>query len=285
MWIYFIWKGVVCISVILSFYLGWHMAVRARTLRWKKFYETIRTESVSRESVRSASGYDPFEVVKIVSEKAGIAVPSFYVLRENNSFEIAATFRHKEKSVIVFDEWYLINTSSKMFEGIIAHEIGHIVKNSTIRYLKYGLLGFVYCALYFLAALAWNAIFGTTVIFATVPDETVIGVFSTIAVISLFLSAGCYVLHKVLHRREEYFADRAALSYTRYPLYFLSWLSIMDSINKETYGGAILGELRKIWENFFYNAHPPILKRVKAVKNIMEKKLGHPILMDFGYKA
>jgi len=260
MWIYFVWKEIVCLSVLLSFCLGWHTAVRARTLRWEKFYETIRTESVSRESIRSTSGYDPFEVVKIVSEKAGIAIPEFFVLRENNLFEIAATFQHKGKAVIVFKEWCLIETSSKMFEGIIAHEIGHIVKNSTIRYLKYGLLGFVYCALYFLAALVLN------VIFAAVPGETVARVLSAIIVISLFLSAGCYVLYKVLHRREEYFADRKALSYTRYPLYFLSWLSIMG-------------------ENFFYNAHPPIPKRVEAVKNIMEKKLGYPILMDFGYKA
>lgn len=256
------WVLAVCIGVV--FCRGFYsevLRIRKKTfLEW----ECYRCEQVCPVEVFGFAGYDPFEVVRQVSVRAGIS-PMELLIVECSLY--ARILYQGKKAVVVCGELFLRETSEKEFEGVVAHEIGHFVnfKDSLYWYTWYSFAGFFACVT-FLCIVSFISFFLGVFVFVSLHFVIMVALAFLGAVL---LATICFGVHKILEKKREYGADKKALSLTRYPWDFVNVLSKIarEEDLRAVTKNAIAAEQKKK-----HGTHPPMRKRIEVAKKILEKR-------------
>ncbi len=209
-------------------------------------------------------------------------VPEVYVM-EDEAINAFATGYKPEKSAICVTTGLLKHLNREETEGVIAHEISHILhKDTLVMTLTSAILG----AIMVIQILSWKI--GLSTLRYSYPRKRKNGglqlalLLLFIALIAtLFAFLGRIVLFAV-SRSREYLADATSAQLTRNPFALASALKKIYKMNKNKMKKANIANAhlfisdplkRKInekEENFFTNlfsTHPPIHKRIALLEN------------------
>lgn len=206
---------------------------------------------------------------------SGLPMPKLYVVEDPapNAF---ATGRNPKNSVVCVTTGLLQMMDYYQLEGVIAHEMAHI-KNYDIllQTVASVLIGFVLILSHFFTRMLW---FGGGRRRGG-RDGGGNAIFMLIGLVFVILApiAG-QLLKMALSRNREYLADATGVEFTRNPeglasaLEKLGGIQIpMRSANSATEGLYIVTPLqaeKKKEKESWFSTHPPIAKRVEALRNI-----------------
>lgn len=233
------------------------------------FLKKCRSARVSNTHLAAKLNYNPFEIVLEVSRRAGISPPEVLIVPKLTGN--AAIMSVCGKNVLVCKLSLLRRCSPEEFEGVVAHEIGHLFLGKIRRFLMYGIpvvfSQIVWCTIISGVTMMLHP---TSEIFrATTP------IFFALLV-AFVVGRGCL---RFFERREEFAADKIALSLTRYPSAFVCFLSRIKrketayeypAIQSVVYG--MFFRTRNHLTAFLYDIHPPGWKRAAAAQKILKKQ-------------
>lgn len=227
-------------------------------------------------------------IVEEISIACGIKnVPKVYIMEDENINAFAAGFK-QEDSVICVTRGLLNNLNREETEGVIAHEVSHIINKDTLLMTTVSaILGTMVLVQLF----AWRSLrfvgwlgprgskrkekdSGAYIILALLVIAVVATLFSLIGRITVF----------AVSRAREYLADAKAVELTRNPRGLsgaLRKIAKLQKIRGKTKGATIAtahlfisDPLRRNVNNkegFFadlFSTHPPIHKRIAVLENI-----------------
>lgn len=210
-----------------------------------------------------------YDIVEEVSCAAGLKqVPSIYIIKENspNAF---ATGLSPDKSAIAVTTALLKKLNREELEGVIAHEIAHIVCFD--------------CRLSTVTIAAISAIlFLSDFIFIDVDDDTP-PIVAIVGIIFLILSPFIgYAIHFAISRNREYNADCMAVNFTRNPRGLKSALlkidndpDVVDNISTSCGSMYIADPFKKKFKDGkkvkkanIFSTHPSIESRIERLDNM-----------------
>ena len=209
-----------------------------------------------------------YTVVENLSMAAQIPKPKLYVIEDSapNAF---ATGRDPEHAVVCATTGLLQKLDRSELEGVIAHELSHI------KYFDIRLMSLVTILIGMVTLLAdWllRSSRGRR-------REKASALFFTLAIILALLSPLIANLIKLaISRRREFLADAGSAMLTRYPHGLAMALEKisqdrepLEVANKATAHLYITNPLKNLhqgvgWFASFFNTHPPIKERIKALE-------------------
>jgi Zn-dependent protease with chaperone function len=212
-------------------------------------------------------GYDPFEIVRQVSLRAGIVPVELLIVSHHSS--LATVLLLGNKAVIVCDKSFVANMTEREFEGVVAHEVGHYMnfEDSLYRFTQHSFVGLLACGTSLFIMLGGALFLGIFL-----PSEFLVN-FSTVAVSAslgaVLLAAACLGTHRVLQKKREFSADKRALSLTRYPWDFVNILSKIASAEDSCVNESRITEVPPVKK---FNTHPPMKIRIKVIKQILRNR-------------
>lgn len=256
------WALAVCVGVIFcSEFYSEVLKTRKKTfIEWGCY----KCKQVGPVGISRFVGYDPFEVVRQVSLRAGIAPVELIIVE--HSLCASIVYQGKE-AAIVCSELFLREISEKEFEGVVAHEIGHFVnfEDSLYRFMWYSFVGFLSCGTFLFSAFLISFFLG---VFVPVnPHFVDMAVRASCG--AVLLTAVCFGVHRVLEKKREYGADKKALSLTRYPWDFVN---VLSKIAGEEDLWAVFENTIAATQSKTHDTHPPTRKRIKAVQRILRNQ-------------
>ena len=147
--------------------------------------------------------YNILEEIAIASGQAKI--PKLYILDSPimNAYACGMT---PEKSSIVISKALIERLSRDELQGVIAHEMSHIINRDTTYLLCSGLL--------FIIAAGFTAVLFRSLRGGSGKGK---GFILILALISLVGQGICFIMFMLISRKREYLADACASQYTRYP--------------------------------------------------------------------
>jgi heat shock protein HtpX len=240
-------KGVVIalvVSLIMNFGSYWYS-------------DTIVLSMYNARPVTASQSPALYEVVKALSDKAGIPVPKIYIIPENtpNAF---ATGRDENHAAVAVTSGILKILNRDELEGVIAHELSHIKH----RDILIGTMAATIASAVVLLS-RWTLFFGSG-------DDS--GMLKTIAV-AIIAPVAATLIQMAISRSREYEADTGAASVSGKPEALASALAKlslsarrqpMDAhpstahmfIVNPLSGGTIMG---------LFSTHPPPEKRIERL--------------------
>lgn len=209
--------------------------------------------------------YNPFKIVKQVALRARIIPPELLVIPEFPHGIGAFCLGH----FIVCSYSFIKDVSEKEFEGVIGHEIGHLINKTEVlfRLARYLYLGFLWGGGFLLFSVLG---FVSLKIWEGEPLLSVDFIFLAGFLFYYLLLCGlCFSAYRVLSKRREFFADKRALLLTRYPQDFVNRLVKIlfeeEHLCKEP-GFVGLQQPETL------HTHPSTNKRIMAAKRILKKR-------------
>ncbi len=224
------------------------------------------------------------QLYNVVEEMAIAAnlpkIPKIFIVNEQapNAF---ATGRKPENSVVAVTAGLLSQLNRNELQGVIAHEISHIV-NRDVLFMTFAgiMLGMiviiseVFTRGYFYGGGSLNRYKNKSS--SNGNEQLILIVFSIIfAITAPFLAQ---LLYFAISRKREYLADASAVRLTRYPEGLANALEKLSqnrfnliSANKATAGMYIVNPLKKTGMQIedLTSTHPPISERIKILRGMM----------------
>jgi len=209
-------------------------------------------------------------------------MPKIYIVNEQapNAF---ATGRNPENSVVAVTAGLLSQLNRDELQGVIAHEISHIV-NRDILFMTFAgiMLGVIVIISEIFVRGHWiGANSGSLNRYKNKSsgggnEQIILLVFSIVFAISAPIIA--QLLYFAISRKREYLADASGVRLTRYPEGLASALEKLsqnrfnlNTANKATAGLYIVNPLKKTGMQIsdLSSTHPPITERIKILRGMM----------------
>ena len=212
--------------------------------------------------------FDCYTILENLSIQEGIQSPKLYVI-DDESPNAFATGRNPSNSAVVVTKGLLNKLNKNELEGVIAHELAHILNRDTLLMtVVVVLIGLMTIILDFMIRMT---MFGR--------DRNAILIIA-IVVIAILTPIVLSMLKMAISRKREYLADATAAIYTRYPEGLASALEKISkdprplkNANTATAHLFIsdpfhITEKKNIFSKFhhLFDTHPPIEKRVRALR-------------------
>lgn len=198
---------------------------------------------------------------------SGLPKPKLYVI-EDLSPNAFATGRNPENAVICVTTGLLSKLDKYELEGVIAHELSHIKNYDILLFTVVSIfVGFVCILSDFLLRFSFRRSRGS--------DNKSGTIIMLISILFLILSPIFSMLMKLaISRKREFLADASAIEITRNPEGLINALKKIsedndpvDSAQKSTAHMYISNPFKKK-ENSLWATHPPVEKRIEALRNI-----------------
>jgi heat shock protein HtpX len=215
-----------------------------------------------------------YRLLENLAITAGLPTPKLYIINDTamNAF---ATGRNPEHSAIALTTGIISRLDQSELEGVIAHELSHIGNRDTlIQTISVVLVGLVaLLADWFLRISFWRDVGGRN----NNNDNGQLGVILGIIAIVLAILAPIFVqlLHLAISRKREYLADASGALLTRYPEGLASALDKISNdteplevANRATAHLFISNPLKGGGAKDFFSTHPPINKRIAALRGM-----------------
>ena len=241
-------------------------------------------QNVTIKEIVETAGYNPFETVERVANKAGIPTPDLLIFRESEDTFFIGAMDCGERTTIITQTLFIEQTPEYLFESAVAHEIGHLLmlKHSLWRHVEYAEFGFINCSSELFRFGIVFAIGADILYLISLPPSMAmvfgIGVVFAAGALSRILEWCCIPLHSALLRREEYAADKKALSLLPVPEALALMLFILSQINESEppFTNGVTGVCQRLlW--VIFRDHPPIQKRIKVLQRILRKNYGRDV--------
>ncbi|MFZ1290375.1 MAG: M48 family metallopeptidase [Melioribacteraceae bacterium] len=224
-----------------------------------------------------------FNIVEEMKIAANLPkMPKIYIVNEQapNAF---ATGRNPENSVVAVTAGLLSQLNRDELQGVIAHEISHIV-NRDILFMTFAgiMLGVIVIISEIFVRGHWiGANSGSLNRYKNKSsgggnEQIILLVFSIVFAISAPIIA--QLLYFAISRKREYLADASGVRLTRYPEGLASALEKLsqnrfnlNTANKATAGLYIVNPLKKTGMQIsdLSSTHPPITERIKILRGMM----------------
>jgi len=218
-----------------------------------------------------------FNIVEEMKISANLPyMPKVYVIPDSspNAF---ATGRNPEKSSIVVTAGLLTILNRDELQGVIAHEMSHIL-NRDILFMTFAgvMLGSIVMLSHFFLRSFWLGGSSKKRYSSSTSSKGGIPILIIAVSLSIFAPILARILYFSISRKREYLADASAVRLTRYPPGLASALEkisssplVMEHANKATSAFYISDPyLNK--KNMFFSSgtHPPIEKRISILKSL-----------------
>lgn len=234
---------------------------------WLGYYysDKIAIASVGAKPANLSMHRQYYHSVEGLSMAAGLPMPKLYVMK-NDSINAFATGRNPENAVVCVTTGALEKLNKQEFEGVLAHELGHVA-NFDIRFMTIAtiLVGMIAIAAeVFLRTLwitksndenRWNAIL------------MVIGI-----ILAILAPVIVQLVQLAISRKREYTADATAVKFTRYPPGLINALKKIKDDKPMKVSKAVAPLFmsdpfrRKI--SGLFSTHPPIEERIKVLERM-----------------
>ena len=215
-------------------------------------------------------------LVENMSIQLGIAMPEVYVI-DTPSLNAFAAGYNPNKALIGVTSGLLEHLNKQELEGVIAHEMSHIVNHDTkIATLVFALLVGIALMLDMGRILAW---------FGAGDDDNRGNLIVWLAVVALTIVVSIlgYLLQAAISRRREYMADHTGASITRYPEGLAAALRKIQAVGSEietkresAVAHLFLNSPVKAKKQRFLNlfsTHPPLEDRIAALEELKQAGL------------
>ena len=226
-----------------------------------------------------------FNVVEEMTIAAGLPeMPKIYIINDHapNAF---ATGRSPQTASIAVTAGLLARLNRDELQGVVAHEISHILHRDILFVTLAGIMlgSIVLLSQVFLRGMFYGSVGGSRRRYSASGEgggqaQLVMLVIAIVAAILAPLMA--YLLYFALSRRREYFADADAARLTRYPEGLASALEKIASdpspqlatVNKVTAPMYIVNPFKKEGQmklSDLTSTHPPISERIRILRGMM----------------
>ena len=227
-----------------------------------------------------------FNVVEEMKIAAGLpAMPKIYIINDPapNAF---ATGRNPKNASVAVTAGLLARLNRDELQGVIAHEISHIINRDILFVTLAGIMlgSIVLLSQVFLRGMFYSSMTGSRRRYSSGGKgggqaQIVMLVIAIVAAIVAPIMA--YLLYYALSRKREYLADAGAARLTRYPEGLASALEKiagdpspqMAAVNKVTAPMYIANPFKKKGQRKLSNltsTHPPISERIKILRNLSQ---------------
>lgn len=224
-----------------------------------------------------------FNVVEEMKIAAGLpAMPKIYIINDTapNAF---ATGRSPKSASVAVTAGLLGRLNRDELQGVIAHEISHIVHRDILFITLAGIMlgSIVLLSQVFLRGMLYGSMTGSRRRFSGGKGgEQAQIVFIIIALLAAILAPlFAYLLYFALSRRREYLADASAVRLTRYPEGLASALEKiandpspqLKTVNKVTAPMYIINPFKSKKQmklSDLTSTHPPISERIRILRNM-----------------
>ena len=227
-----------------------------------------------------------FNVVEEMKIAAGLpAMPKIYIINDPapNAF---ATGRNPQNASVAVTAGLLARLNRDELQGVIAHEISHIVHRDILFVTLAGIMlgSIVLLSQVFLRGMFYSSMSGSRRRYSSGGKgggqaQIVMLVIAIVAAIVAPMMA--YLLYFALSRRREYLADAGAARLTRYPEGLASALEKiagdpspqLETVNKVTAPMYIVNPFKKKTQmklSDLTSTHPPISERIKILRNMSQ---------------
>ena len=227
-----------------------------------------------------------FNVVEEMKIAAGLpAMPKIYIINDPapNAF---ATGRNPKNASVAVTAGLLARLNRDELQGVIAHEISHIINRDILFVTLAGIMlgSIVLLSQVFLRGMFYSSMTGSRRRYSSGGKgggqaQIVMLVIAIVAAIAAPIMA--YLLYYALSRKREYLADAGAARLTRYPEGLASALEKiagdpspqMATVNKVTAPMYIANPFKKKGQRKLSNltsTHPPISERIKILRNLSQ---------------
>ena len=199
------------------------------------------------------------DTVESLSIAGGIPSPKIYVMKSQmiNAF---ATGKDPKHSSICLTTGAIEKLDREELEGVIGHELGHII-NYDMRYMMIAslLLAVIIALTNFAVRVSWFS------------DREREG--SAIVIVGILLAILAPIFGKLIQlaisRKREFLADATSVKLTRYPQGLISALRKIQKENKILDAPSMTSALW-IWEpRSLFSTHPPIEERIKRLEKMI----------------
>ena len=225
-----------------------------------------------------------FNVVEEIAISAGLPIPKVYIIADPapNAF---ATGRKPETASIAVTAGLLGRLNRDELQGVIAHEMSHILHRDILFVTLAGIMlgSIVLLSQVFLRGMFYSSMVGSRRRYSSSSSgggqaQLVMVVIAILAAILVPIMA--YLLYFALSRKREYLADAGAARLTRYPEGLASALGKIAndkspqlvSVNKVTAPMYIINPFKKkgkaVKLSDLSSTHPPISERIKILRNM-----------------
>ncbi|MCD4820235.1 MAG: M48 family metallopeptidase [Candidatus Cloacimonetes bacterium] len=218
-----------------------------------------------------------FNIVEEMKIAANLPyMPKVYVIPDSspNAF---ATGRNPEKSSIVVTAGLLNILNRDELQGVIAHEMSHII-NRDILFMTFAgvMLGSIVMLSHFFLRSFWFGGSSRKRFSSGTASKSGIPILVLALVLSIFAPILARILYFSISRKREFLADASAVRLTRYPPGLASALAkisssplILEHVNKATSAFYISDPYyNKKTMAFSSGTHPPIAKRISILKSL-----------------
>jgi len=227
-----------------------------------------------------------FNVVEEMKIAAGLpTMPKIYIINDSapNAF---ATGRNPQNASVAVTAGLLARLNRDELQGVIAHEMSHIVHRDILFVTLAGIMlgSIVLLSQVFLRGMFYSSLSGSRRRYSSGGKgggqaQIVMLVIAIVAAIAAPIMA--YLLYYALSRRREYLADAGAARLTRYPEGLASALEKiagdpspqLATVNKVTAPMYIVNPFKKKKQmklSDLTSTHPPISERIKILRNMSQ---------------
>lgn len=215
-----------------------------------------------------------YTVAENMSLAAGVPMPKLYVI-EDTAMNAFATGRDPAHAAVCATTGLLASLNRTQLEGVIAHEMSHVVNYDTrLMSIVVVLVGVITLLGDWLMRSAWWGRGGRD-------REEGQGIFILVGfVLALLSPIIAQLIQLAISRQREFLADAGSAKLTRQPSGLIQALQILDrdkepleAANKATAHLYIVNPLRGqsgsvSWFANLFNTHPPIAERVAALQDM-----------------
>jgi len=227
-----------------------------------------------------------FNVVEEMKIAAGLpAMPKIYIINDPapNAF---ATGRNPKNASVAVTAGLLARLNRDELQGVIAHEISHIINRDILFVTLAGIMlgSIVLLSQVFLRGMFYSSMTGSRRRYSSGGKgggqaQLIMLVIAIVAAIVAPIMA--YLLYYALSRKREYLADAGAARLTRYPEGLASALEKiagdpspqLAAVNKVTAPMYIVNPFKKKKQmklSDLTSTHPPISERIKILRNLSQ---------------
>lgn len=230
------------------------------------------TETIDGEDIVRPLTLNEKRCLNIIEEKAlaaSIEVPPLYLIPDKalNAFAAGKT---KNTAIVAITQGSLDNFNRDELEGIISHELGHIISEDVKLNIRVAALVFGFSAFLVIGRLILqNSMYSRG---KSKGAAILIGI--GILIVGLFTVFFGRILQAAMSREREYLADASAVQFTRHPDGLASAFKKLDSLTDTT--TEIESENAHEFSHAFIfglnsdilSTHPPLKERIKRITNL-----------------
>ncbi len=227
-----------------------------------------------------------FNIVEEMKIAAGLpAMPKIYIINDPapNAF---ATGRKPETASVAVTAGLLARLNRDELQGVIAHEISHILHRDILYVTLAGVMlgGIVLLSQVFLRGMFWSSMSGSRRRYSSGGQgggQAQIVIMVVAILVAILAPIMAHLLYFALSRRREYLADAGAARLTRYPEGLASALEKIAGdrapqlavANSATAPMYIVNPFKKKGQmklSDLTSTHPPISERIRILRNMSQ---------------